>query len=82
MRAATVVKELRKKDNWVLVLPPWPHLYHWKSRFDQDGIKWERFFDLKSLNEYVPSIEYKDYLAREGRVIDKVLIIVCMNIHS
>ena len=74
MRAATIVKELRQADDWVLVLPPWPHLYHWKSGFSQNGIKWERFFDLESLNEYVPSIEYDDYLSREGPVIDKVCV--------
>ena len=78
MRAATLVNELRKKENWILVLPPWPHLYHWKSRFFQSDIKWERFFDVASLNEYVPSIEFEEYLAREGRVIDEVCVCVCV----
>lgn len=72
VRAATLVHELRKTGNWILVLPPWPHLYHWKSSFLQTDIKWERFFDVPSLNEYVPSIEFQDYLARKGRVIDEV----------
>lgn len=72
MRAATLVKELRKKEDWVLVLPPWPHLVHWRTNYLQDNIKWENFFDLPSLNEYVPVIEFDDYLEKEGRMIDEV----------
>lgn len=73
VRVATLVKELRKKEDWVLVLPPWPHLYHWTNRkIPQSNLKWETFFDLPSLNEYVPSIEFEDYLSVEGRSIDKV----------
>lgn len=65
MRAATLVEELRTKSrqNWILVLPPWPRLYHWKSRnLQQRNVKWEAFFDLPSLNQYVPSIEFEAYV--------------------
>ena len=72
MRAATLVKELRKMEDWVLVLPPWPHLHHWKTNYLQANLKWEKFFDLPSLNEYVPVIEFEDYLTKEGRTIDEV----------
>ena len=72
MRAATLVKELRKKEDWVLVVPPWPHLHHWRTNYLQANLKWEKFFDLPSLNEYVPIIEFEDYLAKEGRIIDEV----------
>ena len=68
MRAATLVKELRadRDDDWVLVLPPWPHLYHWKSRsVRQSNVKWESFFDLPSLNEDVPSVEFEEYATLE-----------------
>lgn len=71
MRAATLVKELRtlNGENWVLVLPPWPRLYHWKSRnVHQRNMKWEAFFDLPSLNDYVPSIEFEDYLQSESEI--------------
>ena len=75
MRAATLVKELRKKEDWVLVLPPWPYLPHWKTSYVQENnLKWEKFFDLPSLNEYVPVIEFDDYLKKEGRSIDEVSI--------
>ena len=72
MRAATLVKELRKTEDWVLVLPPWPHLPHWKTNYLQANLKWENFFDLPSLSEYVPVIEFEDYLTKEGRTIDEV----------
>lgn len=72
MRAATLVKELRKSEDWVLVLPPWPHLHHWKTNYLQANLKWEKFFDLPSLSEYVPVIEFDDYLKKEGQTIDEV----------
>ena len=75
MRAATLVKELRKVEDWVLVLPPWPHLNHWRTKYLQSNLKWEQFFDLPSLNEYVPVIEFDDYLEREGRTIDEVRVV-------
>ena len=39
---------------WVLVLPPWGHLYHWRSRKlgPQIKIPWAAFFDLKSLGRF------------------------------
>ena len=72
LRAATLVKKLRETEDWVLVLPPWPRLHHWKSKLKQNNVPWERFFDLPSLNEYVPSIEFNEYLKREGHVINEV----------
>ena len=72
VRAAALVKALREKEDWVLVLPPWPHLPHWNTEHYQDNIKWEKFFNLPSLNEYVPVIEFDDYLKKEGQSIDEV----------
>ena len=74
VRVANLVKELRKKEDWILVLPPWPHLYHWKSHFDQNNLPWGMFFDVSSLNKYVPSIEFitfDEYLQKVG-YIDEV----------
>ena len=74
VRVASLVKKLREKEDWILVLPPWPHLYHWKSQFDQNNLPWGMFFDVASLNEYVPSIEFitfKEYLQKVG-YIDEV----------
>lgn len=72
MRAAALVNELRGKEDWVLVLPPWPRLPHWRGDYREDNLKWEKFFDLSSLNEYVPVIEFDDYLEKEGRSINEV----------
>ena len=74
MRAASLVRNLRQSTNqdWILVLPPWSHLYHWKSDVYQHWLPWKQFFDLPSLNKYVPCIEYDEYIQREGHIIDEV----------
>ena len=82
MRAATLVRLLqeREDDDWVLVLPPWPRLYHWKTPGGNHGYKpWHSFFDLASLNEFVPSIEFDDYLNRNGPVINEVGVVIYHN---
>nr|XP_054750001.1 LOW QUALITY PROTEIN: GDP-fucose protein O-fucosyltransferase 2-like [Lytechinus pictus] len=67
MRIANLVKRLQEKDNWVLVLPPWGRLYHWKSRnMQQIRIPWSTFFDVESLNHHVPVIEFEDYIKING----------------
>ena len=73
MRVENLVRSLRKDEPWVLVLPPWPHLVHWRSNYPQGNIPWKMFFDLDSLNEYVPSIEYEDFLKEYGHEIDRIL---------
>lgn len=76
VRVANLVKKLREKEDWILVLPQWPHLYHWKSQFDQNNLPWGMFFDVSSLNEYVPSIEFitfEEYLQKVG-YIDEVSV--------
>jgi len=73
MRVENLVRRLRKDEPWVLVLPPWPHLVHWRSNYPQGNIPWSMFFDLDSLNEYVPSIEYEDFLKEYGYEIDRIL---------
>lgn len=76
VKVANLVKKLREKEDWILVLPPWPHLYHWKSQFDQNNLPWGMFFDVSSLNEYVPSIEFitfEEYLQKVG-YIDEVSV--------
>lgn len=63
MRVTNLVKELNKEEPWVLVLPPWGRLYHWKSPdLEQIKIPWSTFFDLPSLREHVPVIEFEEYL--------------------
>ena len=73
-RAAQLVKELRKVDpNWVMVLPPFRHLYHWQSGFEQQRVPWSQFFDLDALGEYIPVMEFEDYMKERGdNSIDQV----------
>ena len=67
MRMAVFVKKLNKNypdTYWVLVLPPWGHLYHWQSRQlgHQIRIPWSQFFNTASLNLYVPVMEFVDWI--------------------
>lgn len=77
MRMATLVKKLNENsavDKWILVLPPWGPLYHWKSKNIgfQTQIKWSTFFDTHSMAAYAPVIEFEDFLNEHGSEIDVV----------
>ena len=74
LRVVSLILNLRRTTsyNWILVLPPWPHLYHWKSHFIQNSVQWSRFFDIKALNQLLPCIELESYIKREGHVINEV----------
>jgi len=77
MRMAVFVKKLNQNypdTYWVLVLPPWGHLYHWQSRQlgHQAKIPWGHFFSLASLNLYVPVIEFSDWVQEAGGVVGAV----------
>ena len=61
VRAANLVKHLRDiEEDVVLVLPPWRHLYHWKSGGPQNAVPWKKFFDIQNINKYVPVIEFNE----------------------
>lgn len=66
IRVASLLKTLLKTEEWVLVLPPWGRLYHWRSPdIHQVRIPWSDFFDLPSLNRNIPVIEYEQFIAGE-----------------
>lgn len=74
MRVANMMKILREKENWILVVPPWRKLYHWRSEIEQNAIPWRTFFDMESLNRYVPVIEFEDFIHETGSPrIDEIL---------
>ena len=74
MRAANMMKLLNEKQKWVLVVPPWRKLYHWKSSVEQNGFPWRKFFDIASLNRYVPVIEFEDFVKEIGEpAIDEII---------
>jgi peptide-O-fucosyltransferase len=76
---AVFVKKLRQTKGFQhtkLVLPTFPHLYHWKSRFRQSQIFWNKFFDLPSLKLYTEVIdlweffeEVKDLVNSKGLLV-------------
>ncbi|ELT94489.1 hypothetical protein CAPTEDRAFT_128307, partial [Capitella teleta] len=68
LRVANLVKFLNEEQPWVLVLPPWGHLYHWQSRtISNSQIPWAKFFDLASLRKLIPVMEFTDYLKVTGK---------------
>ncbi|XP_048454553.1 GDP-fucose protein O-fucosyltransferase 2 isoform X2 [Rhincodon typus] len=67
LRMAGLVDTLLKSEDWVLVLPPWGHLYHWQSKgLKQVRIPWSLFFDVPSLNKNIPVIEHEQFIAESG----------------
>uniref|UniRef100_A0A0N5AS25 GDP-fucose protein O-fucosyltransferase 2 n=1 Tax=Syphacia muris TaxID=451379 RepID=A0A0N5AS25_9BILA len=61
MRVANTVRLLRNDGhNYILVLPPWGGLYHWKRQ--DKKLPWSLLFDISSLNEFVPVIEFEQFL--------------------
>ena len=63
MRMANMVKIMQNNDpSWVLVLPPFTQMYHWKSVIDQSKLEWGKFFDVASLAKHVKVIEFDDFL--------------------
>uniref|UniRef100_A0A8R1E5J8 GDP-fucose protein O-fucosyltransferase 2 n=1 Tax=Caenorhabditis japonica TaxID=281687 RepID=A0A8R1E5J8_CAEJA len=65
MRVANAVRLLREtgQRNYVLVLPPWGRLHHWQRM--QVALSWRLFFDVDSLNRFVPVVEFEDFLDGE-----------------
>lgn len=74
---ASLLKILRKSEEWVMVLPPWGRLYHWQSPdIHQVRIPWSDFFDLESLNKNIPVMEYEDFIAENGGpFIDQIYVL-------
>ncbi|XP_061089395.1 GDP-fucose protein O-fucosyltransferase 2 isoform X2 [Conger conger] len=74
---ASLVKTLRRRGDWVLVLPPWGRLYHWQSPdIRQVRIPWSEFFSVRSLHANVPVIEYEEFIAEAGGpFVERVLVL-------
>ncbi|XP_011149971.1 GDP-fucose protein O-fucosyltransferase 2 isoform X2 [Harpegnathos saltator] len=67
IRIAVFLKKLierNKEVQWQLVLAPWGNLYHWRSKHigQQELIPWNTFFDITSLQKYVPVIEMYQFM--------------------
>ena len=76
-RVANLVRRLVDNgEEWILVVPPWRHLYHWKNRYlPQEALPWWKFFDLVSMNHYVPVMEFYEFLQHvdEPNIVDEVV---------
>ncbi|VDN40386.1 unnamed protein product [Gongylonema pulchrum] len=72
-RIANTVRLLRENGlNYVLVLPPWGGLHHWRRNHLK--VPWSRFFHVRSINEFVPVIEFHHFLKETNNdAIDEVL---------
>lgn len=76
VRVANLIQFMNDRgEDWILVLPPWRHLFHWKSRYlRQEATPWRYFFDLSSMNLYVPVMEFEEFISYVGsNGIDHVL---------
>ncbi|XP_037076972.1 GDP-fucose protein O-fucosyltransferase 2-like [Pollicipes pollicipes] len=75
MRVASAVARLSGRGRWTLVLPPWGPLYHWQVTRGQHsvGVPWSRFFDLDSLDKYVPVMEFDQYRKESGARVESAL---------
>ncbi|XP_024941370.1 GDP-fucose protein O-fucosyltransferase 2 isoform X1 [Cephus cinctus] len=82
IRAAVFLRNLIDNDtkyDWQLVLPPWGNLYHWRSMNIgmQKYIPWATFFDIVSLQKYIPVLEMYEFMKeysvdRKEIVLDRV----------
>lgn len=67
VRLAVFLKRLIERDKeyqWQLVLPPWGNLYHWRHQNTgfQEYLFWGNFFDITSLQKYIPVIEMYKFM--------------------
>src|SRR3954464_8567126 len=61
MRMANVVRRLREGGwDYVLVLPAWQYLYHWRRDRDHRA-GWSEFFDIDSMSRLVPVMEFDSF---------------------
>lgn len=80
MRLAVFMKSLESHSSqWHLVLPPWAHLYHWKSIEEvgvQNIIPWNEFFDVESMKRYTQVLEMHEVLKEiQDPSLDVVLVL-------
>mmetsp|Transcript_20141 Transcript_20141/g.57597 ORF Transcript_20141/g.57597 Transcript_20141/m.57597 type:complete len:290 (+) Transcript_20141:51-920(+) len=64
-------------EMWVLVLPPWCHVVHWRAPTDdRPRLPWGAFFDMQVMRSVVPVMEWDEYIetANDGMLeVDTLL---------
>ena len=67
MRVMTMIRKMNVDHGegaHVLVLPAFYPGYHWQSRdIEQSRIPWKSFFDVESINRYVPVMELEEFMS-------------------
>lgn len=50
--------------DWILVLPPWSQTLHWRRQSSSvyRAQPWSAFFNVESLNLFIPVIEFDEFL--------------------
>ncbi|KAI6177007.1 GDP-fucose protein O-fucosyltransferase 2 precursor [Aphelenchoides bicaudatus] len=67
-----VYLRIAKRQNFILVLPPW-FTPHWKQNDWHNPKQWSEFFDLESMNRFVPVMEFADFLKESGDQVESTL---------
>lgn len=62
-------------QQWVLVLPAWTRMYHWRNHRTQLQEPWKKFFDLGSLQRHIPVMEVTDWM--KGVYLIVMLCLCC-----
>ncbi|KAB7507203.1 GDP-fucose protein O-fucosyltransferase 2 [Armadillidium nasatum] len=69
LRVANLIRNINDKESWILVLPPWGDLYHWRNTPRNIFFPWRTFFDIKSLQKWIPVIEFDEFF-KDKRHLD------------
>ncbi|VDM32477.1 unnamed protein product [Hydatigera taeniaeformis] len=60
--------------NWTLVLAPWSQTLHWRRQNSSlyHAQPWSTFFNVESLNLFIPVIEYDEFLQQGAVSLDNI----------
>ncbi|VVC29269.1 Hypothetical protein CINCED_3A021637 [Cinara cedri] len=86
IRMASFIHHMNKISNyhWILVLPPWHRLYHWRSsNLIQDHLPWSLFFNVDSIQKVTPVVELHEFFKINGlRSLDAQVTLQDFNLNS
>ncbi|KAF0758874.1 GDP-fucose protein O-fucosyltransferase 2 [Aphis craccivora] len=86
IRMASFIHHMNKVSDyhWILVLPPWHRLYHWRSsNLVQDRVPWSLFFNVDSIKNIVPVVELHEFFQMNGlRPLDAQVTLQDFNLKS
>ncbi|RXG69129.1 GDP-fucose protein O-fucosyltransferase 2 [Armadillidium vulgare] len=74
LRVGNLIRNINDKESWILVLPPWGDLYHWRNTPRNIFFPWRTFFDIKSLQKWIPVVEFDEFF-KDTRHLDSAFIL-------